>query len=109
MENRQKPKLLDAHQIGKMTEGRQDETIGKQSSGAVMLEQYTTTNGRETDGSLHPIGPSTFRGEITSGATLIRVMTVDSGTRKPTASMFATNAIGRNLAKEKLWRSMDNF
>ena len=100
VENRQKPKLLDAHQIGQMTEGRQDETIGKQSSGAVMLEQYTTTNGRETDGSLHPIGPSTFRGEITQGAKPMRVMTVGSIRRKFTASMFATDAVSRKLAKE---------
>ena len=109
MENRQKPKVLDAHQIGKMTKGRQDEAIGKQSSGAVMMEQYTTTIGRETDGDLHPIGPSTLRGEITQGAKPMRVMTVGSITRKLTASMFATDAVSRKLAKEKLWRSMDNF
>ena len=65
VENRQKPKVLDAHQIGKMTESRQDEAIGKQSNGAVMVERYTTTNGRETDGDLQPIKLSTLRGERT--------------------------------------------
>lgn len=102
VENRQKPKVLDAHQIGRMTESRQDEAIGKQSNGAVMVERYTTTNGRETDGDLQPIKLSTLRGERTQGAKPIRVMTVGSITKRPGASMFATDAKSRNLAKEKL-------
>ena len=109
VENRQKPKVLDAHQIGRMTESRQDEAIGKQSNGAVMVERYTTTNGRETDGDLQPIKLSRLRGERTQGAKPMRVMTVGSITKRPGASMFATDAVSRNLAKEKLCRSMDNF
>ena len=99
VKHRWKPKLLHAHQIGKVTKGRQDGAIGKQGSGEVMMERNDTTNGKETDGDLHPIGPSTFRGGVTRGAKRMRLLTVGSIRRKLTASMFATDAVSRKLAR----------
>ena len=96
-----KTKLLHAHQIGKVTKGRQDGTIGKQTSGEVMMERNNKTNGNETDGDLNPIGPSIFRSGVRRRAKQIRLRTVGSIRKKITASMFATVAVNRKLSRVK--------
>ena len=67
-QNYQKPKLQHAHQIGKITKGRRDAAIGEQGSGKLMMRRDSTTNGKETHGTMHPNVPSSIRDGVPRGA-----------------------------------------
>ena len=96
----------EAQSTGRASNWQDDrESTGQ---GYWQTEQWSSNGGAihhnewQTDGDLQPIKLSTLRGERTQGAKPMRVMTVDSITKRATASMFATDAVLRKLAKEKL-------